>query len=82
MKRQALYACITCTEEGKLSGAICLPCMYQCHENHDLVELWTKRQVKLYLFLFLCVQFTVTQIECYNSLLLFMYILMYNKIHY
>jgi len=46
MKRQALYACITCTEEGKLSGAICLPCMYQCHDNHNLVELWTKRNYR------------------------------------
>lgn len=45
MKRQALYACITCTEEGKLSGALCLPCIYQCHENHNLIELWTKRSV-------------------------------------
>lgn len=48
MQRQALYACITCTAEGKLSGAICLPCMYKCHDNHDLVELWTKRWVKPY----------------------------------
>lgn len=43
MTRQALYACLTCTEEGKLPGAICTPCMYHCHDNHDLVELWTKR---------------------------------------
>jgi len=46
MNRQALYACNTCTEEGKLSGAICLPCMYRCHDNHDLVELWTKRNYR------------------------------------
>jgi len=48
MNRQALYACKTCTKEGKLSGAICLPCMDQCHDNHDLVELWTKRLVELF----------------------------------
>ncbi|XP_050539278.1 putative E3 ubiquitin-protein ligase UBR7 [Daktulosphaira vitifoliae] len=46
MKRQALYACITCTEDGQTSGAICLPCMYQCHDNHELVELWTKRNYR------------------------------------
>ncbi|XP_050423192.1 putative E3 ubiquitin-protein ligase UBR7 [Adelges cooleyi] len=46
LNRQALYACITCTEEGKISGAICLPCMYQCHENHELIELWTKRNYR------------------------------------
>jgi len=52
MNRQALYACKTCTEEGKLSGAICLPCMDQCHDNHDLVELWTKRLVELFICTF------------------------------
>ncbi|XP_060869516.1 putative E3 ubiquitin-protein ligase UBR7 [Metopolophium dirhodum] len=46
MNRQALYACLTCTEKDKLPGAICLPCMYECHEDHDLVELWTKRNYR------------------------------------
>jgi len=46
MNRQALYACLTCTEKDKVPGAVCLPCMYQCHEDHDLVELWTKRNYR------------------------------------
>lgn len=46
--RQALYCCITClnlNEEKKLHG-ICLACSYECHQNHDLVELYTKRNFR------------------------------------
>lgn len=46
VKRQALYACITCMKkEGgvqELAG-VCLACSYHCHDGHDLVELYTKR---------------------------------------
>lgn len=52
--RQALYSCITCmkanqssinsssSEEKELHG-ICLACSYECHQNHEIVELYTKR---------------------------------------
>uniref|UniRef100_A0A0V0G494 Putative e3 ubiquitin-protein ligase ubr7 n=1 Tax=Triatoma dimidiata TaxID=72491 RepID=A0A0V0G494_TRIDM len=44
--RQALYACITCTPQDapdcKPAG-ICLACSYDCHEGHELIELYTKR---------------------------------------
>ncbi|CAG5122332.1 unnamed protein product [Candidula unifasciata] len=41
IKRQALYACATCTPEG--NAGICLACSYACHEGHELYELYTKR---------------------------------------
>ncbi|XP_044732469.1 putative E3 ubiquitin-protein ligase UBR7 [Chrysoperla carnea] len=51
VKRQALYACMTCipqTEEddlGQLAG-VCLACSYKCHEGHTLIELYTKRNFR------------------------------------
>ncbi|MPC62056.1 putative E3 ubiquitin-protein ligase UBR7 [Portunus trituberculatus] len=46
MKRQALYACMTCCPaDGEQQAGVCLACSYHCHEDHDLVELYTKRQV-------------------------------------
>ncbi|RUS74824.1 hypothetical protein EGW08_017414 [Elysia chlorotica] len=44
LKRQAVYACVTCTPEG--NAGICLACSYACHEGHDLLELYTKRHFK------------------------------------
>lgn len=45
-KRQALYSCLTCagskTDPSKCVG-ICLACSNICHDNHNLVELYTKR---------------------------------------
>uniref|UniRef100_A0A182V0Y6 Putative E3 ubiquitin-protein ligase UBR7 n=1 Tax=Anopheles merus TaxID=30066 RepID=A0A182V0Y6_ANOME len=48
--RQALYACLTCVPEArgiesKRSG-ICLACSLQCHDNHELLELYTKRHFR------------------------------------
>ncbi|XP_052896429.1 putative E3 ubiquitin-protein ligase UBR7 [Anopheles moucheti] len=48
--RQALYACLTCVPEArgiesKRSG-ICLACSLQCHDNHELLELYTKRNFR------------------------------------
>ncbi|XP_045583105.1 putative E3 ubiquitin-protein ligase UBR7 [Procambarus clarkii] len=47
VKRQALYACMTCcpADGGKLAG-VCLACSYHCHEDHDLIELYTKRKFR------------------------------------
>ncbi|GJQ78799.1 hypothetical protein Trydic_g2641 [Trypoxylus dichotomus] len=50
LKRQALYACLTCipearTDESKRAG-ICLACTYHCHDGHELVELYTKRNFR------------------------------------
>ncbi|CAH0559920.1 unnamed protein product [Brassicogethes aeneus] len=50
IKRQALYSCLTCIPESKTdmekSAGVCLACTYHCHEGHDLVELYTKRNFR------------------------------------
>lgn len=46
VKRQALYACSTCTPKGGEPAGICLACSYKCHEGHDLYELYTKRNFR------------------------------------
>uniref|UniRef100_UPI00358E95B2 putative E3 ubiquitin-protein ligase UBR7 n=1 Tax=Myxine glutinosa TaxID=7769 RepID=UPI00358E95B2 len=45
-KRQALYACVTCTPRGAVPAGMCLACSYTCHEGHDLHELYTKRNFR------------------------------------
>eukprot|EP00090_Calanus_glacialis_P026870 TRINITY_DN42238_c0_g1_i1.p1 TRINITY_DN42238_c0_g1~~TRINITY_DN42238_c0_g1_i1.p1 ORF type:complete len:402 (+),score=131.60 TRINITY_DN42238_c0_g1_i1:48-1208(+) len=48
LPRQPVYACNTCSEPeggGKPAG-VCLACSYHCHEGHNLVELYTKRQLR------------------------------------
>ncbi|GMT00475.1 hypothetical protein PENTCL1PPCAC_22649 [Pristionchus entomophagus] len=42
--RQALYACKTCTPDG--GAGICFGCSMNCHDGHDLIELYTKRRFK------------------------------------
>lgn len=48
--RQALYACMTCMPESRVNEdkriGVCLACSYQCHEGHDLIELYTKRNFR------------------------------------
>ena len=47
MKRQPLYSCLTCIPAASASPAgMCLACSYHCHEGHDLVELYTKRDFR------------------------------------
>ena len=46
MKRQALYSCLTCSKDSVERAGICLACSYHCHEDHDLVELYTKRNFR------------------------------------
>jgi len=49
VSRQALYACVTCRTDAKDSSTragICLACSYDCHEGHELVELYTKRNFR------------------------------------
>uniref|UniRef100_A0A0N5AIP1 UBR-type domain-containing protein n=1 Tax=Syphacia muris TaxID=451379 RepID=A0A0N5AIP1_9BILA len=40
--RQPIYSCKDCTKEGSKAG-ICYGCSINCHDGHDLVELYTKR---------------------------------------
>lgn len=50
IKRQALYSCLTCCPEAKedYSKAIglCFGCSLNCHDQHQLVELYTKRSFR------------------------------------
>ncbi|KAI5751546.1 hypothetical protein M8J77_008509 [Diaphorina citri] len=46
MKRQALYACLTCTPDICDPAGFCLACNYHCHEGHNIVELYTKRNFR------------------------------------
>lgn len=46
VKRQALYSCLTCCNEPDKKAAVCLACSLNCHENHELIELYTKRNFR------------------------------------
>ncbi|KAM3918827.1 putative E3 ubiquitin-protein ligase UBR7 [Leptodactylus fuscus] len=46
VRRQALYACNTCTPKNEEPAGICLACTYKCHEGHHLFELYTKRNFR------------------------------------
>jgi len=43
MARQPLYACLTCCP-GSAAAGVCLACSYSCHDGHEIVELYTKRE--------------------------------------
>ncbi|KAK0425126.1 hypothetical protein QR680_009047 [Steinernema hermaphroditum] len=42
-KRQAIYSCITCRKDPNVLAGICYGCSLHCHSDHELVELYTKR---------------------------------------
>uniref|UniRef100_A0A1I8A5G1 UBR-type domain-containing protein n=1 Tax=Steinernema glaseri TaxID=37863 RepID=A0A1I8A5G1_9BILA len=42
-KRQAIYACVTCRKDPNDMAGICYGCSLNCHGDHELVELYTKR---------------------------------------
>ncbi|CAL5187422.1 unnamed protein product [Lathyrus oleraceus] len=44
MKRQAIFSCITCTPDG--NAGVCTACSLSCHDGHQIVELWTKRNFR------------------------------------
>lgn len=50
VKRQALYSCLSCVPEAKnnqnLAVGLCLACSLNCHDSHEVVELYTKRNVR------------------------------------
>ncbi|KAK9449220.1 putative zinc finger in N-recognin-domain-containing protein [Limtongia smithiae] len=43
--RQPVYACLTCVAKtfGTKAAGVCYSCSIQCHSDHDLVELFNKR---------------------------------------
>jgi E3 ubiquitin-protein ligase UBR7 len=46
ISRQALYSCATCSSDPDNMAAICLACSLECHDNHDVIELYTKRNYR------------------------------------
>lgn len=44
MKRQAVFSCLTCTPDG--NAGVCTACSLSCHDGHEIVELWTKRNFR------------------------------------
>lgn len=50
VQRQALYSCLTCCPEavGNLEkcAGVCLACSLSCHDGHELIELYTKRNFR------------------------------------
>lgn len=44
VKRQPLYSCLTCSAlSGARLAGVCFGCSLQCHDGHELIELYTKR---------------------------------------
>ncbi|KAK2826070.1 hypothetical protein Q5P01_020284 [Channa striata] len=46
VKRQAVFACNTCTPSDAEPAGICLACANKCHDGHDIFELYTKRNFR------------------------------------
>lgn len=41
-----MYSCATCSKGSKKEAAICLACSLECHDNHEVYELYTKRNYR------------------------------------
>ncbi|KRZ02004.1 putative E3 ubiquitin-protein ligase UBR7, partial [Trichinella zimbabwensis] len=46
VKRQAIYSCITCWEKSGSFCGICTACYLKCHNTHDALQLYTKRNFR------------------------------------
>ncbi|CAN9502145.1 unnamed protein product [Ophioblennius macclurei] len=48
VKRQAVFACNTCTPSSAAAepAGVCLACANKCHDGHDIFELYTKRNFR------------------------------------
>ncbi|KRX40370.1 putative E3 ubiquitin-protein ligase UBR7 [Trichinella murrelli] len=46
VKRQAIYSCITCWEKSGSFCGICTACYLTCHNTHDALQLYTKRNFR------------------------------------
>jgi len=42
--RQPLYSCRTCATQSGQQAGVCYACSLNCHDGHDLIELYTKRK--------------------------------------
>jgi E3 ubiquitin-protein ligase UBR7 len=43
---QELFACRTCYKEKAEMAALCISCSLHCHEDHDLIHLYFKRNFR------------------------------------
>ena len=52
---QPVYSCLTCSKQGGEEGegwvGVCFGCSMNCHVDHEIVELFDKRDFRYYLFL-------------------------------
>lgn len=71
VKRQAVFACNTCTPSAAEHAGICLACANKCHDGHDIFELYTKRFVVKVL---LCVLAVIGFSQVYNLCISFCYL--------
>uniref|UniRef100_A0A8C5G514 UBR-type domain-containing protein n=1 Tax=Gouania willdenowi TaxID=441366 RepID=A0A8C5G514_GOUWI len=46
VKRQAVFACNTCTPNAAEPAGVCLACVNKCHDGHEIFELYTKRNFR------------------------------------
>ncbi|KAM9356118.1 putative E3 ubiquitin-protein ligase UBR7 [Pholidichthys leucotaenia] len=46
VKRQAVFACNTCTPNSAEPAGVCLACANKCHDGHEIFELYTKRNFR------------------------------------
>eukprot|EP00730_Choanoeca_flexa_P005454 TRINITY_DN11946_c0_g1_i10.p1 TRINITY_DN11946_c0_g1~~TRINITY_DN11946_c0_g1_i10.p1 ORF type:complete len:370 (+),score=43.22 TRINITY_DN11946_c0_g1_i10:1766-2875(+) len=47
VRRQPVHTCLTCAAANNMqTGYLCLGCAEHCHSGHEVVELWTKRNVR------------------------------------
>ncbi|KAM4625441.1 putative E3 ubiquitin-protein ligase UBR7 [Polymixia lowei] len=46
VKRQAVFACSTCTPRDAEPAGLCLACANKCHDGHNIFELYTKRNFR------------------------------------
>ncbi|XP_037550608.1 putative E3 ubiquitin-protein ligase UBR7 [Nematolebias whitei] len=46
VKRQAVFACNTCTPSAAEPAGVCLACANKCHDGHEIFELYTKRNFR------------------------------------
>ncbi|XP_055354926.1 putative E3 ubiquitin-protein ligase UBR7 [Paramacrobiotus metropolitanus] len=46
VKRQLVYACRTCTLDVLEPAGMCLACALNCHDEHDIVALLTRRKFR------------------------------------
>lgn len=46
VERQALFSCETCDPLHENLAGVCFGCSLHCHEGHDLIELYTKRNFR------------------------------------